>query len=374
MKMGWGFKHIVKRENGAVLVVVLFVMIIVMFLGVAFLDMGTSEALMGDYFKDSVQAFYIAEGGLQKSLSMLKTDPEYKRGELWAGFLSDMHELGAGFYSISIDEIGTGKMKLVSTGRVHKSVAHIETEVLVAKVDPVFYNAISISNTDLKLSGGSSIYGDIYVDGGLDLKGTSEVTGDIRATGKVSGKENVQGRVSEDVKRQTFPSFGAEQYKKMSKEQDNYHDEDFECSHLYLSGIMFVEGDVVVDTISGDGLLYATGDIIVKEGEVSRGSQCPPLLISEGCFTIKKQHSGGDANVNAGIFAKDFKSPQGNVSLFGFIAAEGMSLAGNMEIRYDPTLVETKNYPFPGSTDDEVKIMVLYYSETNPGYPDPKDL
>ncbi len=372
--MGRGFKHVVKGENGAVLVVVLFVMVIVMLLGVAFLDMSTSEALMGDYFKDSVQAFYIAEGGLQKSLSMLKTDPEYKRGESWADFLSGRHELGDGSYRISIDEIGTGKIRLVSTGRVHKSVVHIETEVLIAVVDPIFYNVVSISNTDLKLSDGGSIHGDIYVDGEVDLKGTSEVTGDIRATGKVSGKENVKGRIYEDVKSRTFPSFGAAQYRKMAKELDNYYDDDFVCSHLYLSDITFVEGDVVVDTISGDGLLYATGDITVNEGEVSGGSRCPPLLICEGCFTIKEQHSSGDANVNAGIFANDFKSPQGNVSILGFIVAEGASFGGNMKIRYDSALVKTKNYPFPGSFDDEVKIMVLNYRETSPGYPDPDDL
>lgn len=367
--MGRDFNRIIKREGGAILVIVLFVISIVMLVCIAFLDMSTSEVLMGDYFKDSVQAFYIADGGLQKTLSMLKTDPNFSKGDQWARFLNTSHELGAGSYTISIDEIGNGKIKILSVGTVHKSVVHIEAEVLLATTNPIFYNVIS-SDSDLKLSDGSLIYGDIYVNGKLHLEGTSEVYGYVRVTQNVTGKQYVQGRIMEDVENLKFPSFNRMQYMNIAVKQGNYLAEDLICDQLYLSGIVFVEGDVFVNTIFGDGLLYATGDILVRDGQVSGGSSCQSLIISEGCFEIDNQLSEQKAQVNAGVFCRDFECP-GDVSVLGFIAAQRILVAGNLQISYDDSLIKTQGHLFPDPLSDEVEIIVLNYREINPGYPEP---
>ena len=109
-------------KRGFSLVIVLFVSTIILLLGTAILNMSTSEFLMGRYFRDHTTAYYLAEGGLQKALAILKQNPNYKGN-------STFHPLGEGYYKINISPYGDGIVEITSTGKVNKAEVSILAEV-----------------------------------------------------------------------------------------------------------------------------------------------------------------------------------------------------------------------------------------------------
>ena len=79
-------------------------------------------SLMGRYFRDHTTAYYLAEGGLQKALAILKQNPNYKGN-------STFHPLGEGYYKINISPYGDGIVEITSTGKVNKAEVSIIAEV-----------------------------------------------------------------------------------------------------------------------------------------------------------------------------------------------------------------------------------------------------
>lgn len=105
----------VTDNRGYALIVVLFVSTIIFILGVASLNMSTSEYLMGCYTRDYTMAYYLAEGGVQEALSILKENPAYKPGTNW-------NTMGEGQYKVKISsKQGDDSILITSTGKVRKA-------------------------------------------------------------------------------------------------------------------------------------------------------------------------------------------------------------------------------------------------------------
>jgi Tfp pilus assembly protein PilX len=104
-----------RGKKGYSLVIVLFVSTIILMLGTAIVNMSTSEYMMGSYVRDYTMAYYLAEGGVQKALLLLKENPEYRANTNWQG-------LGEGHYKIIISsKQGTDSIVINSSGRVNKA-------------------------------------------------------------------------------------------------------------------------------------------------------------------------------------------------------------------------------------------------------------
>jgi len=102
-------------NKGISLVIVLFVTTIILLLGTAILNMSTSEYLMGCYARDYTAAYYLAEGGIQKALSILKENPDYRGETGW-------QTLGEGYYKSKVSqESGNDFIIVASTGKVNKA-------------------------------------------------------------------------------------------------------------------------------------------------------------------------------------------------------------------------------------------------------------
>lgn len=124
-------------NKGISLVIVLFVTTIVLLLGTAILNMSTSEYLMGSYARDYTTAYYLAEGGIQKALSILKENPDYRRETGWQA-------LGEGQYKIKVSQkSGTDSVIISSTGKVNKA------EVLINVTADVYVEIDEEANSDL---------------------------------------------------------------------------------------------------------------------------------------------------------------------------------------------------------------------------------
>ncbi|MFY9313251.1 MAG: pilus assembly PilX N-terminal domain-containing protein [Tepidanaerobacteraceae bacterium] len=128
-------------NRGVSLVIVMFVSTIVMLLGTALLNMSTSEYLMGSYGRDYTAAYYLAEGGIQKALALLKENPDYRGDSGW-------QSMGAGQYRIKISrEYSNNLVRIESTGKVNKAevLINLRADVQVeideeAEYDPPLVN------------------------------------------------------------------------------------------------------------------------------------------------------------------------------------------------------------------------------------------
>lgn len=113
------FRHVERSyvidNKGYALVVVLFVSAIILALGAAVLNMSTNEYLMSCYARDYTMAYYLAEGGVQEALSILKDNPAYTPGTNW-------NTMGEGQYKVKISsKQGGDSILITSTGKVRKA-------------------------------------------------------------------------------------------------------------------------------------------------------------------------------------------------------------------------------------------------------------
>ncbi len=349
------------KEKGSALLVVIFTMSILLIIGLAILEMITNETLMASYLADQTKACYLAEAGIQETLAMLKQNPNYKNSSIWFDFLSKSHTLGDGFYKISIEDLGKGCVKISSLANVRKAKAEIQAEVYASTVNPMFYNAISVNNE--VCSNKIKVYGDVYANGDVSIKSPAKVYGNLKATGKITGKSNVSGKVEDDFVCIDFPDFEEEIYKKSAK---RHYVGDYFDDQLFISDVMFVDGNVTVNSIEGDGALYATGNIYIKNGKITRGGSGYPLIISPKGIILKNRGESEKLRVSGILFSKSISFPKGeNISLNGSAVAGGVNLNETIDISYDDAILNNKQYLFPGSSKVYIYILSWCQKGTN---------
>jgi len=134
----------VKGQKGYALISVLFIVSILLIIGTGILNITTTDAMMGKYFEDYTAAWYLAEAGLQKTLTMLKKNPDYSSPR-WKAFLRKTHILGRGKYKVTISPVGVDTIKIDSVGKVNKA----ETSIL-AKVKVIVRYIEDEENPDIK--------------------------------------------------------------------------------------------------------------------------------------------------------------------------------------------------------------------------------
>jgi len=355
-----GHDFFLQREpqRGSVLLTVIFVMTILMLVGGYLLNFSSTELMIGDYYRDATEAYYLAEAGLQKALSLLKEDLNYKWGSRWLQFLSRSHPLGNGTFRVSLQDLGSNRVMITSTGYVGNVNQQITAEVLAAKAHQVLFRALNIRDGDLFIDG--TVNGDIYVGGNLTIGDFSEIHGNVEAVGSVTGQNRVNGAVEEYSEPMSFPVIDEEQYLADAVGEGNYYEGNFEQEELLLNGIVFVEGNVIVEYISGDGLLFAMGDVMVEGGRVYRGSGGIPTIITKGTFIVKD--SFRDIQIDAVIFADKFLCIGDGAEFKGCIVAGYANMGEGFLLRYDEKLLAGHNYPLPGAESEEVHLKVLKWS------------
>lgn len=133
-------------NRGYALVVVLFVSAIIFILGVASLNMSTNEYLMGCYARDYTMAYYLAEGGVQEALSILKENPAYMPGTNW-------NTMGEGQYKVKISsKQGDDSVLITSTGKVRKAEVTLNVNAnLYIEIDEEVYPDPPHRNVEIQI-------------------------------------------------------------------------------------------------------------------------------------------------------------------------------------------------------------------------------
>ncbi|MFQ5965157.1 MAG: PilX N-terminal domain-containing pilus assembly protein [Candidatus Scalinduaceae bacterium] len=188
------------NEKGIVLVATLLLVAILAIMGtVAAITTNTDIQISGNY-KTGVQAFYIAEAGLQRAIGNLNAVTN------WIGTLTNPttinvfsgdNSIGNGTYDVKVfeNDPNPGSVRIISTGYINGTIESSSSTTVEGIANPDYYDifdytTFNCGNLTLKESENNLISdGDVFVNGNVDLEPTGNQqiqNGNVYATGNIN--------------------------------------------------------------------------------------------------------------------------------------------------------------------------------------------
>ncbi len=181
-----------ENEKGIVLIGAIALVALLALFGTLGIVATSTEILISKNHKTSVQARYITEAGIHRTIGMLNSSPGWIEGladPTTNAFPGD-NSFGNGTYVVKVfeDDPTPGKIRINTTGNVNGSSSTFE-----AIVTPQYYEIFDYATFDcgtlaLKDSETNVITGDVFVSGNLDLEGSGIhqiQNGDVYAIGDI---------------------------------------------------------------------------------------------------------------------------------------------------------------------------------------------
>ncbi len=195
------------NEKGIVLVATIALVALLALFGTLGIVATSTEIMISKNHKTSVQARYVSEAGIHRTIGMLNSSPG------WLAGLADPtinafpvdNSLGIGTYVVKVyeDDPTPGKIRIITTGDVNGSSSTFEAIVSPQRYGIFDYATFDCGNITLKVSPDNKIIGDVFIgetltsNGTLDLEdsGIQEIQGDVQATGDIvlGGDSNITG-------------------------------------------------------------------------------------------------------------------------------------------------------------------------------------
>ncbi|MEE9260420.1 MAG: pilus assembly PilX N-terminal domain-containing protein [Candidatus Scalindua sediminis] len=203
------------NEKGIVLVGAIALVAILALLGTVGVVTTSTEIIISKNYKTSVQARYVAEAGIHRTIGMLNSDPGWIEGiNPTINAFSGDDSFGNGTYDVKVykDEPIPGKVRILTTGDVNGSSSTFEAIVSPQSYKILDYATFDCGDIVLKVSENNVISGDVFVNGNLDLEasGIQQIQGDVYATGDiiVGGVSSITGNAfaNGDIKVQSSAS------------------------------------------------------------------------------------------------------------------------------------------------------------------------
>jgi len=296
-------KNLLSNQKGiALLTTLIFVFILVTF-GVALLTMTSNDIKLSALQRDSTEAFYVAEAGIDKALWYLNT-PEDNGGEGLDWRPNEYQEsypaVSTNYYQLTVentdeqDIIKITSRGVVSDGNKVYGSRKIEVEAKKA-ISPspslLVYNYAVATEGNLTLKG-IIVNDDVHSNGNISVT-AQKVT--INGVATASGERNDRGSVSHE--KQMYPRIDFEYYKGLAIATGTYYGDSKEFNTVEtITGIHFIEGDVKIKSaavlnIYEGGAIFATGTITVIANPTINRTQTPgydnPLaIIAKGDITL----------------------------------------------------------------------------------------
>lgn len=285
-----------KNKNGQVLFLVFLIVLIITILGISLLHMSRMESIQIQRQIHYIQAFNLAESGIERALWKMTNSPNWMDG--WTE-----ESLGNGYYSVKIEKLNIpNRYKIVSTGKVGYGLARI-TKIILLEVEirnkkwpfafdyVLFWGNPFESSISLMLRNGVNVKGNVFVYGNIEIENNAEVTdGYVYATGKVTGNGSYQiGELPDPLPDKL--TFNTSSYDQLINIAYQKQKNDFVLKNgaIYnLNGqTLFVNGKVEVSNnskIYGPGKIVATGNILMENNVKITGNVD---LISNGTITLR---------------------------------------------------------------------------------------
>lgn len=272
-------------ERGSASILALLTMMLLLALGGTMLAVSSAEVRTAAAFRDGIAAQYAAEAGAKRALLAISTN----NGAL-PGPIKDQ-PLGPGItgtYSATVKEQGINRV-ITATGTVNNASRQVIMEISPETV----YDFAAYSNENMTL-GLNVINGSVGSNQDIKFTALTRVNGDAIAHGRVrlyTGFNDVRGRIMDSKSESAppylpLPTFSRETYK--NGEKPSIFPIIFTNSFAWLSPgnlnnkIYYFDHDgdsltIALNEISGPGVIYSTGTIVISGAEVKNNV----ILISE---------------------------------------------------------------------------------------------
>jgi len=319
------------NKRGVALIIGFMVIIVLAILGAAILSRGISERNITQRYKESIEAFWLAEAGVNRALNELRNNFDQAGTGLWAA------NLGSGSYSVDVENIiidGNTNKKITVHGRVPATSPRIERniEAMMRKhIPPGFYDHA------------------IYSAGKVDFNGNSftvvnnEPAPDNKAVvyagdNEIEHPENITGTVIQDTSISPLARLDFEKLYDIAARQGYVYDaarlknigktDSFPSSFWSPQGtdgidndgdgaideadekvnVVYVETDLELKGNIGTigGFYVVVGDVIntpdVEEEAIINGNgQIQGAIYTRGTFRVNG--GGGNLNIDGGVWS-----------------------------------------------------------------------
>jgi len=301
-------------NRGMVLVVVLFVVLVLSILSIGMMLRMVTETRVNEHYRDSTEAFYLAEAAIDKAIAKLPSNTSSETGV----------SLGRGKYSLVITTITAGKKwKVTGYGYVPdlppNSRAGKKIEAVVEKKDL----GDNFWDNAIYTAGNINLIGSSYtLDGKARYAGN--ITGD---TSKIPQENRIKDPSISPLALLDFVylrNIAVSQIKPNGQNNlytanDIANNKPFPASFWFgdqangIPNVVYVETDLVIkgNTIVG-GYIIVGGDVI-ENVDLLGNVTVDGCIYTRGYFENKG--GGNTLNVNGGIWAGDYTTLRGNAKI-----------------------------------------------------------
>ncbi len=354
-------KNLLSNQKGmALLTTLIFVFIMVTF-GVALLTITSNDSKLSTLQRDSTEAFYIAEAGIDKALWYLNT-PKDNGGEgldwrtdIYAeGYIREPYPaVSTNYYQLTVKNTAEQNIiKITSRGvvsdgnKVYGSrKIEVEAKKAISPSPGLVYNYAVVYEGyegDLRFRGKVLIDGDVHSNGNISVIAQS-VT--INGEATASGVLNQLG--SANYATQMYPRIDFEYYKQLAIVNGTYYVglKSFSTPEP-ITGIHFIEGNVDIRANLNiiDGTIFTTGKIDVFGTQTitrtqTAGYDNPLAIIAKGDITLDAEFNIEGVIQTEGKLSLTAKSSISSIN--GAVIADNGTLDGvslGINISYDPNL------------------------------------
>ncbi len=381
------------NKKGSVLIIVFLAIMVLSLAAGAMFWRTISERSSARAYKESTQAFWLAEAGLQRALW------EINGGGSWDNWTDcddedNCKELAKGVYDnyeVRIEGVGESNPEITSTGYGASDSYYREINANLIRSGLFSFAAFGDSSVTLGGNGSTDSYnssdgdyggdnvgdnGDVGTngdeEGAVTVNGeNAQVNGDAStgAQGTIEGEENISGSKTHDnnveLSAVSIPSDLTSLSDSGDKHLSNDDDSqaisagDYQFSSIQISGgTLTLNGTVRIYltdshslTISGGGSLvvngqlelYTAGDCNVGGNGIVNDSGLPSNLVIYSAHESSGESNGFTLSGNSAFYGAVY-APNANLAvtgdgdIYGALVGKTVSVSGNGDIHYDEAL------------------------------------
>jgi hypothetical protein len=244
------------NKRGSALIIGLLVVLVLSILSAAFLYKQVNANFLSMRFVDNTRALWLAEAGLQQARKNMPSEPPDAN-------------LGAGSYSVEVNDIDGKYYQVISTGTVGAISRTVESVICTRDVDPTKFKYGIESTVDINFKGSSKVYGE-----------TTPIPVPAKTRDPNYYKENStfsfadlfcfstdEIRALSTVYNNTWPSGTISGVNWVVAPSSHFN------GNVSGSGILIVQGNLrVTGTINFDGIIYVMGELNMAGTALVRGA------------------------------------------------------------------------------------------------------